>query len=212
MPDFEKLETLQDALSSFDTRPDLFNQYISYTQYDVGDAPSIRLSNVIAYLERFVGRRQTLILAEAPGPWGCRFTGIPITSEEEIGRSEFPIKATICTQGPPRKEYSSGIFWRVLESHHERFFTWNAVPFHPHKVGMTDSIRTPTITELRECAVITRLVLDICVPSRILALGRRAEKQLTILGAEAEYIRHPSQGGAKAFEKGMRDAFRTRKA
>ena len=203
----EPLIPLVNALTAFATRVDLFNPYVSRTAYDLDDAPEIRLSNLLQYLSGYLDSTATLILAEAPGPWGCRLTGIPITAEYELARSDFPVRGKKCTTGSPRKEYSSGIFWRVMVSHSEKFLVWNAVPFHPHRKGNLDSIRTPSNAELAECAAITDVVLSAFNPSRTLALGRRPEKQLSDLGILSTYIRHPSQGGARMFEEGMLKAF-----
>jgi len=43
-------------------------------------------------------------------------------------------------------------------------------------------------------------------PERILAVGRKAEWALKHVGAEAGYVRHPSQGGATLFEAGVQVA------
>jgi hypothetical protein len=39
-------------------------------------------------------------------------------------------------------------------------------------------------------------------PERVVAIGRKAERALTEVGADPTYVRHPSQGGATKFEAG----------
>jgi len=48
-------------------------------------------------------------------------------------------------------------------------------------------------------------LLDILDPSRIVGVGRKAERALEEVGAAPTYVRHPSQGGATKFEGGMND-------
>ena len=192
------------------TDPALFNMYSDRCEYDLEgiDAPSVRTENLLSYLQSFATSPHTLIVAEAPGPWGCRFTGVPITSEVQLADPSFPISGQVCTVGEAKKEYSAGIFWRVLLPFFPGFVVWNSVPFHPFKPGQPDTIRTPSQSELKEYAPLTEQLIDIFSFDSVLALGRRAEKQLKHLGIDCTYIRHPSQGGATAFESGMLDHFR----
>jgi hypothetical protein len=47
-------------------------------------------------------------------------------------------------------------------------------------------------------------MLDVIQPARVAAIGRKAEKAIGLIGHDATYVRHPSQGGALLFEEGMR--------
>lgn len=192
---------------SFCSRPDLFNQYRDSLPEDEAEAYKTRTAQLSTYLSMYDEPPATFILAEAPGPWGCRYTGIPITSEVQLIQDNFPIAGRPCTVGEPRAEYSAGIFWRVLQGYADQFVVWNAVPFHPHHPGKPDSIRTPRSDEIKEFSKITALVLELFRPMKVLALGRRAESQLSHLGIDSHYVRHPSQGGARLFEKGMLEIF-----
>lgn len=51
-------------------------------------------------------------------------------------------------------------------------------------------------------------MLDVLKPERTVAIGRKAERALGLVGAGATYVRHPSQGGALLFEEGMRTIIR----
>jgi uracil-DNA glycosylase len=75
---------------------------------------------------------------------------------------------------------------------------WNVVPTHP---GSETSNRRPTRSEVEAAAPF----LDELTRDRVpIAVGRLAAAAL-----DASYVRHPSHGGAAAFEEGLRRAFAT---
>ena len=49
-----------------------------------------RQGNLLNYLLHFEGKPRYLIVGEAPGPWGCRFSGVPFTSERQLAQGELP--------------------------------------------------------------------------------------------------------------------------
>ena len=75
---------------------------------------------------------------------------------------------------------------------------WNVVPTHP---GSETSNRRPTRDEVEAASPF----LDELTRGRVaIAVGRLAAAAL-----DAPYVRHPSHGGAAAFEQGLRQAFAT---
>ncbi len=188
----------------------LFNPYRDGApDLDREDAPAIRRENVRAYLAAYDTMPDVLLLAEAPGPWGCRFSGVPITCEAQLLDPAFPIdgrKTSLASD--PHTEYCAGIHWRVLADHFPRFITWNAVPFHPHRPGEPLSIRTPTAREIDAFTDVVDAFLSVIQPKQVVAVGRKGEHSLNRLGVENTYVRHPSQGGAKRFERGVLDVLR----
>src|SRR5690625_7744158 len=85
---------------------DLFNMYRDRVSNgrDVEDAPVIRRRNLISYLSAYPKRPAALLMIEAPGPWGCRFSGVPITSElqlldPEIGRASCRERVLVAVGG-----------------------------------------------------------------------------------------------------------------
>lgn len=187
---------------------ELFNPYrYAATGLDRPDAPVIRKDNLRRYLAAYSKAPPLLLLAEAPGPWGCRFSGVPITSEAQLVDPGFPLSGCVsAADGVPHTEYSAGIFWRLLGPVFPRFFVWNAVPLHPHDAGDPLSIRTPRPSELRRFEDLTSRVVGTLAPRRVLAVGRKAEQVLSRIGVPASYVRHPSQGGANLFAEGVRRA------
>lgn len=194
------------AVRSTDT---LFNQYADRKpEFDRRGAAAMRRRNLLGYLGAYERPPGVVVVAEAPGPWGCRFSGVPITSEEQLVDPGFPLGGESSgVSAAPHREYSARIFWRVMGGYFPHFFVWNAVPLHPHPPGEPMSIRTPGVGEIRSWGWLTGMVIEMVVPEVVVALGRKAEFQLSGLGIECVYVRHPSQGGAVAFEEGMREVF-----
>ncbi len=188
----------------------LFNPYRDrHAEFDQPDAVSIRRDNVRGYLACYERRPPVFLLAEAPGPWGCRFSGVPLVSEAQLVDEAFPINGQPSSlKATPHHEYSATIYWRVLRPYFPHFFTWNSVPYHPHRRGEVLSIRNPKNSEVAASADVLAALLEILQPERLLAIGRKAEYGLAKIGVEATYVRHPSQGGAKLFEAGVRAAMR----
>lgn len=185
---------------------ELFNPYRDRrNDIDQPDAPQIRRANLRSYLACYTERPPLFLLAEAPGPWGCRFSGVPLVSESQLADEAFPIDGRPTSrEDTPHREYSASIYWRVLQPVFPHFFTWNSVPLHPHPPGEPLSIRNPRRREVARFEGVLRALLDLLRPERVLAVGRKAERALQEVDATCTYVRHPSQGGAKKFEAGVR--------
>jgi len=186
---------------------DLFNPYSTINaDLDLSNACDIRQNN----LKHYICDRDTspgvLLLAEAPGPWGCRFSGVPITSEQQLLDPDFPLSGQQSSkEASPHKEYSASIYWRILVPFYKHIFTWNTVPFHPHFIEKPLTIRTPRMSEIKRFLPLVAGIINAMQPKAVIAVGRKAEKALTLLEVESIYVRHPSQGGAILFEQGVRE-------
>ena len=192
----------------------LFNPYRDrHPEHDAGGAAETRCQNLRAALDAVArdapgGRPDVLVVAEAPGPWGGRFTGVPFTNERQLLDPAFPVdgrpsSAHFAATGAPHREYSGNIFWAAMLPHWGRFWTWNAVPLHPHKTGEPLTVRTPGVREVRAWHGLLSETVDVLRPARAVAVGRKAEGALAAVGADPVYVRHPSQGGATLFREGM---------
>ena len=183
----------------------LFNPYRDrHDALDLPDAPAIRQTNAHHYLACYDQRPPLFLLAEAPGPWGCRFSGVPLVSEAQLADASFPIQGQPTSLAEePHREYSANIYWRILQPYFPHFFTWNSVPFHPHHPGEPLTIRTPKASEVKAWTAVLADLVAILRPERVLAVGRKAEYALKHAGVESTYVRHPSQGGARLFEEGV---------
>jgi uracil-DNA glycosylase len=139
-----------------------------------------------AYLDSRAGSRVVLV-GEAAGYRGARISGIPFTSERQLtGAGPAEATATIVHRVLARL----GVEGEVL--------LWNVVPTHP---GSETSNRRPTRAEVEAAAP---FLAELTRGRTAIAVGRLAAAAL-----ETPYVRHPSHGGAAAFEAGLREAFAT---
>jgi uracil-DNA glycosylase family 4 len=155
----------------------------TYNQYADSDLKRGRLRE---YLESRIDAELVLV-GEAAGYRGARVSGIPFTSERQLTGS-----------GPA--EATATIVHRVLArlGVEDEVLLWNVVPTHP---GSETSNRRPTRAEIEAASPF----LDELTRGRTaIAVGRLAAAVL-----DAPYVRHPSHGGAAAFEAGLRRTFAT---
>jgi hypothetical protein len=187
----------------------LFNPYGGRNEScDRRTAAHIRRENLRNYLACFKAPPPVLLIGEAPGPWDCRFSGVPITGERHLLDPEFPLHGRqSSTAERPHASNSSVLFWSVMLDSFPRFLIWNSVPLHPHKEGEPLSVRGPKQSEVRRFRPVVDRVVSIVEPRVVVAMGRKAEGTLEAIGVACTYVRHPSHGGAKPFEQGMRRVF-----
>jgi uracil-DNA glycosylase len=155
----------------------------TYNQY--AHSPLLR-ERLCEYLESRADAEFVLV-GEAAGYRGARISGIPFTSERQLTGS-----------GPA--EATATVVHRVLAGLgvENEVLLWNVVPTHP---GDVSSNRRPTRAEVEAASPFLHELAEGRVP---IAVGRLAAEAL-----DASYIRHPSHGGAVAFEEGLRRAFAT---
>jgi hypothetical protein len=170
------------------------------------DGPTIRVDNLRRYLDAFAGTAY-LLVGEAAGYAGCRFSGIPFTGEDQItGEGRLPWAEGLGMQqsslGELWRERSGTIVWQAFAGRRDCVL-WNAFPWHPHGVEALSN-RKPTRAELDHGGVVLRSVLDLFPHAAVYAIGRVSEDTLARLGVRASYIRHPSHGGKTAFTQAVR--------
>jgi hypothetical protein len=177
-----------------------FNQYAAAGPDDVTDGAAIRLANLRAYLRERSGA-DIVALGEAGGYQGMRWSGIAFTSERDLQRWGDPYRPSCA--GRRWSEPSGTIVHRVLGElgAERRVILWNTVPTHPHRPGVPLSNRRPSVAEVAAGAEFAERLIALVRPATVVAVGRIAE---SVLGASATYVRHPANGGARAFAEGMR--------
>lgn len=227
-----KIDEFIDLLSNFDTGPlstnpvdpghngfaGVFNQYSSELPEN-----SVRRENLRLYLIQMKRRKpDVLIIGEAPGYKGCRLTGVPFTSEKILtdGAGIFGSSMGFkrCDENSnAASEQTATIVWDVLAELADfrcgkgKKYTipklplfWNAFPFHPYKWGNIRSNRKPNRAELKTGELFLRKMLEFSKFRKIIALGNAASVSLKSMQILHTKIRHPSYGGKKEFEKGLK--------
>ena len=133
-----------------------------------------------AYLEAKADA-PTVLVGEAAGYRGARVSGLPFTSERQL-------------TGTGPAEATATIVHRVLAELglEEEVLLWNVVPTHP---GTNRSNRRPTRPEINAGLP---FLAELAHGRRLIAVGRVAH---AVLGGP--YVRHPSHGGAAAFNNAL---------
>jgi hypothetical protein len=174
-----------------------------------------RRANLEAYLER-VGVPRLLLVGEAIGYRGGRFSGIAFTSERQLagpggagGRrlpwAGAPFQAT--SRNPALwLEPSGSIVWGALGGEACGALLWNSFPWHPFGPRGPLSNRTPEKSLVAANLHVLERVLAEVGGARVLAVGRTACAALAELGLDAPALRHPAHGGAEIFRRQLREA------
>ncbi|HET6171607.1 MAG TPA: uracil-DNA glycosylase [Gaiellales bacterium] len=170
-----------------------------------GEGPALRRANAAAYLDARAGRAPLLLVGEAMGYAGGRFSGIAFTAERTLLGWGEPFEAT-SLRPEGWAEQSGTIVHGTLASLGIAGETvlWNVVPAHPHRPGEPLSNRTPSVAELRAGAQVLGELIERLAPRATVAVGRSAERALGELGLPCHAsVRHPANGGATAFRTGL---------
>ena len=169
------------------------------------EGPALRRANATAYLNARAGRAPLLLVGEAMGYAGGRFSGIAFTAERTLMNWGEPFEAT-SLRPEGWAEQSGTIVHGTLATLGiaPETVLWNVVPAHPHRPGNPLSNRTPAIGELRAGAEVLGDLIDRLQPRATIAVGRSAERALGELGVPCHgSVRHPANGGATAFRRGL---------
>lgn len=204
----------------------VFNPWRDYDQQcdSCEDAPLIRRRQLTDYLRRRIGRARYVLVAEAAGYQGCRFTGIALTCERMLLNAHKQVKSSMVlgydgtrtsrpdcpfmTSNPQRlqgmNEPTDTYVWGAILDNGlspDDVILWNIFPFHPHK-NTPFSNRTPNGAELAAGLAYTQQLLSLCRPHVLIgAIGRKSAQMLGEEGIAAAVMRHPANGGASLFRQ-----------
>ncbi|MDP3626977.1 MAG: hypothetical protein Q8S12_10285 [Hydrogenophaga sp.] len=121
-------------------------------------APGVRAAQLECYLAERVGRAKLLLVEEAPGFRGARFSDIAMTSERMLAGEHVAMGANLGVSGVSQRnsnaqhhvktftEPMTSIAWSLLLQRGldaREFVFWNAFPCHPHKPGQPLTNRAP---------------------------------------------------------------------
>ena len=173
---------------------------------DLPAAPAIRTANLLAYLDQRP-RPRALLVGEAMGWRGGRFSGIAFTSERQLAQWGAPF-AQSSTKDGGWTESSATIIHGVLDElgAESEVVLWNTVPFHPHPAGRPLANRAPKVGEVALGRPFLERAVALLGPVQVIAVGRVAERALGDLATGC--VRHPAQGGATQCREGLRALLR----
>jgi len=205
------------ALAAF-SRPRVFNPWADFDRAnDFGpDAPAIRRDHLRRYLAERIGHARLLLVAEAAGYQGAKFSGIAMTSERQLAAS--PVTGSEFFEGPKRRtsrelvrpagftEPTATIVWGRM---HEAglagrdWVNWNTFAWHPQGATALKN-RTPTPEEFRAGLPVLKSFLALFPRVPVVAVGEKARAILAELEVPVvAAVRHPANGGATAFRDGI---------
>ena len=174
----------------------LVNPYACFdAELDRPGGAATRAANLLAYLETR-SQPALLLVGEAAGYQGCRFSGIAFTSERALPTSQWT-----STKPEGWREPSATVVHDALKELglEDTTILWNVVPFHPAgRVPLSN--RTPRAAEQRAGTAWLRRILAITQPGVVAAIGHVAEAALR---PGTPYLRHPARGGAGRFRDGL---------
>lgn len=226
-----KVETFIKGLQRF-SAPQVFNPWHDYDErYDASRrGSSVRRQQLQAYLEERLHKAKLIMIAEAVGYQGGRFTGIAMTCERMLLGHHPSVtpnrvftgilpKRTSCadsayiTKQTQRElgfnEPTDSVVWNaMLEANIDPYevVLWNIFPFHPFKGddGLTN--RTPTQDELDQGWTYTKQLLSLFPDAHILGIGQKSSLTLEAYGVDVQAtLRHPANGGAGLYKQQFRE-------
>ena len=205
----KRFQDFVEELAITKVTPNVYNQY-AYTC----EENAIRRENLLTYLkEMYRLKPKVMLVGEAPGYRGCRLTGVPFTSEyllmhnieglDLFGRAKGYRLAV--EKEKLLREATATIIWRTLIEQDMMAVAWNAFPFHPHKNGNGETNRTPLKKELEIGKKSLLKMIEMFNIEKIIAVGNKAEENLSSLNIICQKVRHPAQGGKNEFITGIRE-------
>ncbi len=197
-------------------------------------APRDRSNYLRAYLNARLNTAKALLIAEAPGYQGAKFSGIPMTCERTLLGHRARISCadvfdeTIERHRTSRPEASSkqavmrwgfceptaAYVWGHMADRpglSKKIVLWNIFGFHPHKTTNTLTNRTPTKIEILNNRPVLDAFLRLFPDRPILAIGKKSEEYITRWGhgKKLSFARHPANGGGAEFRKDFDKFLRT---
>lgn len=153
------------------------------------------------------GGPRVMMVGEAPGYRGQTVSGVPFTSMRELMARPGLVSGAPQGDGFALPEHpaadweqSSGIVWRALAAWRGPLPLMGAIyPNHPHEPGRPATNRAPRAGEVAAGVPIALALAEAFGVTAFLAVGRKAQGALARAGITATPVRHPAQGGARAF-------------
>ena len=155
------------------------------------------VNNLRLYLNKmFELKPKYMIVGEAPGYRGCRWSGIPFTSEKTIVTNGFfNQEYKVRNKKKPQSETSATRVWNCFKELKEIPLIWNAFPFHPYYKDNVESNRPLNSEELSFGKEKLETLIEIfnIDKANIIAVGEKAQKCLALLFIKE--VVHPAARG-----------------
>lgn len=187
----------------------LFNPWVESCEHQaVSNTPEQRILRLGQHLDTDA---KLILVGEAPGFRGARYSGVPFTSERLLMEGAIPrIQATgrLTTRETSFTEPSATIVWKALYKLGlaETTVLWNALQLHPHRPGDIWTNRTPTDIELGWGRPALAALLAHFPKAQVVAVGKKSELLLERMGLPVNAcIRHPANGGGPEFNRGLEE-------
>ncbi len=188
--------------------PNVFNPWHEDNPDDLHtDGAEQRIARLRAHLDNADTR--LILVGEAAGHLGAKYSGIPFTSERLLTEGRIPRLDAwrgkrLSSRNRPYSEPSATTIWGTLAEVGlaERAVLWNAFPWHPF-ADRENSNRTPSRGELELGLGFLEQLVGFYGEASLVAVGRKAEASLAELSLPFTPVRHPSMGGATAFRSGL---------
>ncbi|WP_420460035.1 hypothetical protein [Neolewinella sp.] len=188
--------------------PDCFNPYRDLDSlHDRLDAPALRRRNLLTYLQVMAQLGPSeLWVAESGSHTGTRRSGLPLVPTTELTGLNERFATTgfaVPTRTSDRAGMTAAFVWQAALERPNLPLFWNAVMAHPHRAGQPYHNRSVRRTELTAYQPVLQNLLKLFSFTTVIAIGRVAERTLVDVGISCRYVRHPAQGGARAFREGV---------
>lgn len=204
-----KLRNFIEKLAKTKSSDNAFNMF----SFDV-PANGIRRNNLFLYFMQMAKRKpEVLLVGEAPGYQGSRWTGVNFCSEHIITNGIEEIGMFGAKRGYKKtnewekvwKEPSATIVWGAMLTVSKLPLIWASYPFHPFESGKPLTNRAPTNEELVIGRPFIGELIEIFKIKKVIAVGNKAEVTLGKMGINAPKVRHPSHGGKNDFMSGLKN-------
>ena len=187
----------------------LNNQYTAtYLEEAPLDGAGMRCRNIAKYYQRRAGAK-VLLVSQAPGYLGARWSGIPLTDTESVasGRLGEDYEFSLVRTEPSSQAVHEGLATRWSD-----VLLWSAVPWHPAG-GCLDSNRKPSRIEVSAGIEVLEYLLAHGEFRAVAAVGDVASGALDKLRVRHRVLPHPFYAGRDACIEGVRafvtDVFRS---
>jgi len=181
----------------------VFNPYSDHCPtHDLADGPMIRRNNLELFLQAALSEGvDDVWVGLELGRQGGRRTGLPLTDEEHLPAVAQYWKipgVRRATSGRLAKEPTASFVWKAVRSTERRILFWNAFPLQCHQPNGTTN-RNHSLEEAQLFQPHLRWVVEQAAPTRIVALGLKAQSALARAGLTSSYVRHPARNGGPTF-------------